>query len=970
MLDECFVLIPCSTLEDFPTQTSEPHARGLLGAWTAPWHPQWLAKLGKLPQWFRADTVPVKLQNSVLLLPEASEKRLPNRFEIETSGAIDCRVIRGSCRGDFLSELTRVWADLGQPNEPAAGRPAIPTGPWDVTWEGADRKVGPEDFFALGYLWLQIQLMTRRLRYTSNLDEIHFSSRVIEAARALVEGRGEESVDALHDAYDVLAEERDHYFSADPNLIDLTLLAPTTLGKSLERALDRLEAPKEVPVNVLIDPATAAKVAELAPAAGTPSARLLGRVREGRIGLAGGAPDAAFNFHHQTFAGAAQAIGAARQEISRLLGRECIVYARPCGETPADLGPLLADGGFRGAIPIDLASGSGWKEEAKLIWQSGGVDLDVLVSRPIDASGSVDFLALGPKLGQAIDSGEIATALLVHWPDQESEAYRDLRRAASWGLAMGRFRDLDDYFVRGERPFHHFRGRADEGAGGWLTRRVAGEADDPLSSVADAFLRQTRLDSAQTLAALATLINPRLKEPTTAADHPPVPTDPDETVVAARRLCRALGGKPDEIEGASAARGALLLNPHPIGQRVAVRLAGGPAVAAGGQGQGSIMATDAAGKPRPIFVASRGGEGGCDATVDLAAGGFVFLDGTAPLPSRGWFKRRKRLAEGTRLSNEFMEVELSPKTGGVQGVYSGKLRGNRYSLRLVHRDGPIDAEARDAMVADAIRVIRGDESVGEVLVRGRLIGAAGGAIASFETTYRLVRGSRWLEVRTRLEIEPGLELGLDPWGSYFAFRSAVSANVLTLAAPLRDRMQRVGSGKRVDSPGGILIDEVERQTLLFTEGRPAHLRVGDRFLDSLLIVRGERRREFGISIGMDVPEPGLALRAIASPPSVIRTTGAGKTGIGWLVNCSAPDIALTDMRVESESPLMLSMNAINTSSDSRKFRLRFCRDCRVAETSVVGSGRAWQSATCEGDRVELAIAGHDVVRLRVEFALP
>jgi hypothetical protein len=67
---------------------------------------------------------------------------------------------------------------------------------------------------------------------------------------------------------------------------------------------------------------------------------------------------------------------------------------------------------------------------------------------------------------------------------------------------------------------------------------------------------------------------------------------------------------------------------------------------------------------------------------------------------------------------------------------------------------------------------------------------------------------------------------------------------------------------------------------------------------------------------------------------------------------------------------MLSMNAINTSSDSRKFRLRFCRDCRVAETSVVGSGRAWQSATCEGDRVDLAIAGHDVVRLRVEFALP
>lgn len=953
MFDECFLLIPCTTLEDFPTQASEADARGLLAAWTAPWHPRWLARLGKLPQWFRADTVPSKLDGAVLLVPEASQKKLPTRFVAETSAVPNCRVFRGNCRTDFLAQMEACLAEEALP--------------WELSITGAERTVDVGDFFALGYVWLQVQLMTRRLRYTSNLDEIHFSGRVIAAANALVAGQADAAIAALHEAYDVLAEERDHYFSADPNLVDLTLLAPTTLGRSLQRSLARVGAANEPAINVLIGPPLAAQIAEQASDPDSPCRQLLQLIQDQAVGLAGAGPDPAVNLHHQTAVSARREILAAREAQARSLGTDCSVYARDAGETPGDVGPLLAEAGFRGAIPIDLAAGSGWKDEPKLIWQSGAGDLDVLVARPIDAAGSIDFLGLAPKLGQSIDSGEIATALLVHWPDTESDAYRDLRRAASWGLALGRFRKIDDYFAAGERPFHHFRGRADEGAGNWLARVVADNLADPLSSAARGYLRQVVGEAADTVATLASLVAPQQ-----AVGDRSVEGSPQQSLAAAAAsLCTALGGKPLASGAAAAgAKGVLVVNPYPMGQRVQASLPGGPRVP---KSRSSALPHHGDVEPRPIFGASRGPDGRCDVTADVAAGGFLFVDGSGSLPRRSWFRRSRRLAEGTRLSNEFMEVEISPKTGGVQGIYSGKQRGNRFSLRLVHRGVGATATADgelefDPMVADAIGVVRGDQAVGEIVTRGRLMGPGGGRVASFETRYRLRRGSRWLEASTRLDLDPGVNLAADPWRSYFAWRSAVSADMLNLSAPLRDMLQRVGNGNRIDAPAGLLIDEVDRQTLLYSEGRPAHLRVGDRFLDSLLIVRGESQREFGMAIGLDVPEPLAALRAAACPPPQVPIESWPPLGFGWLVNCSAPDVTIVDLRVESTGPLVLSMRVITTTSDSRKVRLRFCRDCRSAQRQTGNPHLPWQDVKHESGYVDLPMAGHEAIPLRVELA--
>ena len=44
-------LLPCQTLEDFPTRCSRDNAQGLLAAWTALWHPALIAAAGKAPVW-------------------------------------------------------------------------------------------------------------------------------------------------------------------------------------------------------------------------------------------------------------------------------------------------------------------------------------------------------------------------------------------------------------------------------------------------------------------------------------------------------------------------------------------------------------------------------------------------------------------------------------------------------------------------------------------------------------------------------------------------------------------------------------------------------------------------------------------------------------------------------------------------------------------------------------------------------
>src|SRR5690606_25204517 len=103
------------------------------------------------------------------------------------------------------------------------------------------------DFLALGYCYLQIELLTRHMRYASNLDVVRFMDHVVVGAKAATAGDEAAARAQLVAAFDMLGEQRDHYYSVDAYVFDLTLIADTTLGASLRRELAQPTA-----VNLLV----------------------------------------------------------------------------------------------------------------------------------------------------------------------------------------------------------------------------------------------------------------------------------------------------------------------------------------------------------------------------------------------------------------------------------------------------------------------------------------------------------------------------------------------------------------------------------------------------------------------------------------------------------------------------------------------------------------------------------------------
>ena len=175
VFDECCVLIPVSTLEDFPSDLSDYDARSLLAAWTILWHPRLLAQTEQLPAWYRADSPPEPLGQRLFTVPNPSLSILPDGYQIRAEQAEKACWVTGDSREEMLGKLN------------LAPCPPLTDG---------SRTVTQQDFFAAAYASLQVQVMTRRLRYTSNLDEIHLQNRLVAAAKSFIDGKADDCIAA------------------------------------------------------------------------------------------------------------------------------------------------------------------------------------------------------------------------------------------------------------------------------------------------------------------------------------------------------------------------------------------------------------------------------------------------------------------------------------------------------------------------------------------------------------------------------------------------------------------------------------------------------------------------------------------------------------------------------------------------------------------------------------------------------
>jgi alpha-mannosidase len=120
--------------------------------------------VGKIPKWVRASEPPQELAGRLMVLPGCCEASLPTDWLEQAEAAGACVVRPPKHRRQLVEALLgHLETDTSRLEAPLV-----------------------EDFFALGFCYLQVELLTRQLRYMSNLDEYRFSTEAVAAAAKAV----------------------------------------------------------------------------------------------------------------------------------------------------------------------------------------------------------------------------------------------------------------------------------------------------------------------------------------------------------------------------------------------------------------------------------------------------------------------------------------------------------------------------------------------------------------------------------------------------------------------------------------------------------------------------------------------------------------------------------------------------------------------------------------------------------------
>jgi len=482
------LMLPCSRLEDFPSHLAGERAAGLLAAWTALWHPSLLAATGALPGWHPADNPPdpSELSDELVLVPSAARQRLASDW-------LD--------RFRAASSIPAVETSASRVETIAAALRAASIEPELVPAEIV------ADFLALGHAHLQVELLTRAMRYTSVLDTEQFASAVVAAAGAAVSGKPESAREELARAFDLLNDARNHVYAVDFYVIDLTLVASSTLGDAL---LAKLTTGS--PTSVLITGELLEQMADQHPQT---LIELQRAITAGTATVVGG-PFRKLNMWQSPEAVLAE-IERGQRAAEQHLGRRFEIFGQFTAAFPPILPPLLAGAGFRGALHAAFDGSRLPKaEQCKTWWgPAPGFSIEALATTPLDVDRPETWLRLAERIGDTIAHDHVATIVLAGWPGTASDYYEDLRRAARYGPVLGKLVTLEEYFRVTREP--------DE----WSTfdpreypdTRITEFVPNAISSRVDAYRRDV-LDVHRRLAAgliaAAGLTQSQLGDPTSA----------------------------------------------------------------------------------------------------------------------------------------------------------------------------------------------------------------------------------------------------------------------------------------------------------------------------------------------------------------------------------------------------------------------------------------------------------------------
>jgi hypothetical protein len=408
--------LPGESLADLSPQLAGPQAANLLALWTSLWHPRLLAETRQLPGTAAVDTLVAsgREPGQLLLVPAVAQSHLTDPWEPNDPWIP--RLQQFGRRSEVISRIAEA-VEIDLPTDPAL----------------------TADFYALGFAYLQMELLTRSMRYDrmTSLDSLR--TAVVEAADARLSGDEATTTDRLVAAYDQLMQNRNHYYPIDFHLIDLSLTAPSTLGEAFAqecRTADKL--------NVLVSSEVLDTLQNQHPES---LQALREAIDEGRVGVCGG-----------TTAGGSLAellpeqllaeLRGAQDNAKEYLGEPLRVFASHNGPF-APLAPgMLHRLGYHAAVLSNFAGGPMPPgSSCRTTWTAlDNQTIEGLAAQPIDAGSDSAMLGLSQVMQQSMNYDLAASLLVVGWPGHRTEWYDDLRQVTKRSPLLGRPITLEDYF--------------------------------------------------------------------------------------------------------------------------------------------------------------------------------------------------------------------------------------------------------------------------------------------------------------------------------------------------------------------------------------------------------------------------------------------------------------------------------------------------------------------------------------------
>lgn len=866
------VLIPSHSLDDFPTDCREVEAEGLLNAFAVSCHPALLAETGQLPRWDRADLPPEEFEERLFFVPSVSAKQLPTAWMRRATDDRATVIANVDRREDLISHLIEK-AGCSLPPE-------------------VDQEL-VADFYALGICRLMLQLLTRHMHHFSEQDETHLEKKAVLAAQELLAGNPDETRKHLRVCFELLLEERERLYPVESHLVEICLMLPRLANEHFKKRLDNPS-----PFSLMV---SASDLEEISTQSPELVATLKNRIAENNVDLVGGD----FTENDEVLRPVTSSLwqltkGHAVYE--KLVGSGAKTWGRRKYGLSSNIPQLASRNGISAALLYALDDGTYPEEEqGKIEWEGRDGSMMNSVSRlPLSIDSAANMLRLAERLADSMNHDYVAMISLARWPEVKTPWLEDLYRISSYEPVLGRFITLGEFLSEGDHTGHVYSHDQREYLTPFLSQMVARKEANAVSRYSDFYSRREKLNAAQWCARITQLIQKRelsliaeLDEISDRLEQTGTGATADETAEFTRRIEESATKTLEAFSpvvlnnDASESPALLIVNTSSFDQTAVVEINHfeTPPEMSGPDKNGPVKQVQFDDQHKL-------------AVVTVPPCGFAVLSPGQSTASAN--SSEKTLAEELLLRNEFFELTISEKTGGIIQIKNYGRSPNRLSQQIAMRfadakkDSTYDqnpAGTYSVMEAESIETTNTGPVLGQIVSKGVLKSPESEeVVANFTQTTSVYRGLRDIDVR--LQIEPKKMPEGNPWLEYYCARFAWDSASAALSGGIQGNAFLLGHD-RVEAPDYIEIADAERRMTIVPFGRPFHRRVGMRMLDSILIPAGETQQEFRFTLSFDELFPMHAVKRAMNPVQSLPTRGKPRgTNAGWLFHLSAKNVLL------------------------------------------------------------------------------